>query len=94
MQQQDPGSFMDVDYEYEGSEQDFRHRPQSRASQHSSHGVESGNGRPSQATGSHHRRTQQQQQQRVAHDPQLASPYQYQQSQFDEPTRAADDDMW
>ncbi|KAK4694004.1 hypothetical protein P7C71_g3495, partial [Lecanoromycetidae sp. Uapishka_2] len=101
-QSHDSGSFMDMDYDYDQSdssdsrpesrhrqEADIRHRPQSRASQHSQ---ESGNGYANQAHASHHRR--QQQQQSRGFDPQKTNPYQYQQSQFDEPARADDDDMW
>ncbi|KAF6228082.1 hypothetical protein HO133_007810 [Letharia lupina] len=76
-------SFMD-DYEHENLPHDNRHRPQSRASQHSQ---DSGNGHPNQAIGSQQRR-------QGYNNPQLSNPYQYQQSQFDEPGRAADDDMW
>lgn len=76
-------SFMD-DYEQENVPQDNRHRPQSRASQHSQ---DSGSGHPNQIIGSQQRR-------QGYNNPQHSNPYQYQQSQFDEPGRAADDDMW
>lgn len=79
---------MDYDDQSESSDSrpESRHRPQSRASQHSQ---ESGNGYASQGHGNHHRRQQQR-----GYDPQQPNLYQYQQSQFDEPRRAEDDDMW
>ncbi|KAL9019416.1 MAG: hypothetical protein Q9185_003308 [Variospora sp. 1 TL-2023] len=65
---------------------DNRHRPQSRASQYSSHGAESSNGH---AAGHQHRK----QSYSGAGQSQL-SPYQLQQLQFEEPGRSSDDDMW
>ena len=75
---------MDMDYDYDQSEQDSGHRPQSRASQHTARSMES-NG-----YASHQRRNQRH---GIQHDPQQISPYAYQQGQFDEPDRD-DDDMW
>ena len=72
------------DYEQENVAHDHRNRPQSRAGQHSQ---DNHNGHPKQAMGGQHRR-------QGHNNPQHSNPYQYQQSQFDEPGRAADDDMW
>ena len=77
---------MDVDCDYDQSEHDAGHRPNSRASQQSSRSMESGNG-----YAGHHRRNERQ---GMHHDAQQISPYAYQQSQFDEPDRDEDDDMW
>ena len=68
---------------FEHGQHDSKHRPQSRASQHSTL-VDLGNGHPSHGAGGHHRRN----------NAQEASSYQFQRSQFDEPGRSADDDMW
>lgn len=92
MQQQEAGSFMDMDYEYEAPEQDGGHRPQSRASQHSSRPVDS-NGHSSQNV-ANYRRTQPRNQNQNHYERQEVSPYDCQQSQFDEPKRRGDDDMW
>lgn len=68
-------------YEYGHGDHDQRNRPQSRASQHETHPMENG-------TGHHHRTLQQN-----AHNPPQSSAFQYQQSQFDDPGRSADE-MW
>ena len=68
---------------YERNSLDSRQRPESRASQHSTL-VDFGNGHPNHGGGGHHRRN----------NAQEASSYQFQQAQFDEPGRSADDDMW
>ena len=70
----DPSFDRDID-EHEG-----RHRPQSRASQHS---TLMENGRRGSESSPYQRNS-----------PQQISAYQYQQSQFDEPGRTGDDDMW
>ncbi|KAL8715882.1 MAG: hypothetical protein Q9220_000549 [cf. Caloplaca sp. 1 TL-2023] len=68
--------------------QDFdnRNRPQSRASQYSQHGSETG---PGHAANHQHRK-----QQYSGAGQSQPSPYQLQQLQFDEPRRSDDDDMW
>ncbi|KAL6714579.1 hypothetical protein ACLMJK_008004 [Lecanora helva] len=98
VQSHDSGSFMDMDYDYDqydhdggqdgghDSRQDPMHRPQSRTSQRA------GETNHNYAHGNQHRR--QHQQQHHSYNPQQISPYQYQQSQFDEPGRSSDDDMW
>ncbi len=64
---------------------DSRNRPQSRASQYSSHNGESSS--EGHAGGHQHRK------QSYAGAGQLSS-YQLQQLQFEEPGRSSDDDMW
>ncbi|KAL9032737.1 MAG: hypothetical protein Q9214_007836 [Letrouitia sp. 1 TL-2023] len=66
------------------SEDDKRHRPQSRASQHSQEIMENGHG------SNYH----QLKQQRTGAKSQQSSAYQLQQSQFEEPERSAGDEMW
>ena len=68
---------------FEHGQHDSRQWPESRTSQHSTL-ADAGNGHPSHGAGGHHRRN----------NAQEASSYQFQQSQFDEPGRSADDDMW
>lgn len=86
LQQQDASNFMDIDHEYDPPEHDNAHRPQSRASQHSSRAMEIENGHSNHGVGNHQRRTQQR--------PQKANVYAYQEHQFDEEPRREDDDMW
>ena len=105
-QQEPPGSFMDMDYDYESSEsENGHHRPQSRASQHTTDNS-NGHVNPGMSNPIHRQQQQQQQQpaptqqqlqqqqQRQNYGPPSQGPYAYQESQFDEPTRDADDDMW
>ncbi|KAI4211203.1 MAG: hypothetical protein LQ351_006001 [Letrouitia transgressa] len=66
------------------SEDDKRHRPQSRASQHSQEIMENGHG------SNYH----QLKQQRTGAKPPQSSAYQLQLSQFEEPERSAGDEMW
>ena len=73
----------DTSYDRDHDESDSRNRPQSRASQHSTLN-ESSNGRHGSDTGMNNNRS---------HPPQISA-FQYQQSQFDEPGRTGDDDMW
>ena len=62
---------------------DVRQRPQSRASQHSTLAETSNGRRGPEGTNLYNR-----------NNPAQISPYQFQQSQFDEPGRAGDDVMW
>ena len=76
---------MGEEYVYDEAEHDTGHRPQSRASQHSSRSIDN-NG-----YGNNHRLNQRQ---GAQHDPQQVSSYAYQRNQFDEPDREEEDDMW
>lgn len=71
----------DTLFDQDHEEHNGRHRPQSRASQHSTLAE---NGRRGSDSGNYHHRN---------NTPQVSA-YQYQQSQFDEPGRTGDDDMW
>ena len=71
----------DTLYDRDHDEHDSRHRPQSRASQHST--LVENSRRGADGGLNHHR-----------NNPPQISAYQHQQSQFDEPGRTADDDMW
>lgn len=71
-------------YHHDNGDVDGRHRPQSRASQHNAHSMENGNGLYAVNGGIQYQRAA-----TPSH-----STYQYQQSQFDEPRRSDDDDMW
>lgn len=68
---------------FEHDQRDSRYRPQSRASQHNTVQDLGKNGHPNQGHGSHHYRT----------NAQHSSPYQFQETQFDDPGRSADE-MW
>jgi hypothetical protein len=73
-------------YNYDhGGDQDTRHRPQSRASQHTTHSMENSNGHYAMNGGgnSYHRGGSHQ-----------SSGYPYQQSQYDDSSRSKDDEMW
>ena len=88
LQNPEDGGFNDDSsmYSYDAQDRDSRYRPQSRASQHSIHGLQNGNS-PRGHTGSNY-----------THHSDMegpeSSPYQYQQSQFEDPERGLDDDMW
>ncbi|MCJ1387599.1 hypothetical protein MMC18_000442 [Xylographa bjoerkii] len=71
-------------YGREREDPDGRHRPQSRASQHSTHSIDSSNGHYGMNGGSQYHRGGTPQQ----------SPYQYQQSQFEDARQSKDDEMW
>lgn len=73
---------------YSHGEHDQRSRPQSRASQHETHIMENGSGQH-HGGGNYHVRAQHQ---KVSHAPQ-ASSFPFQQSQFEDPERSADE-MW
>ncbi|KAL8826442.1 MAG: hypothetical protein Q9191_003800, partial [Dirinaria sp. TL-2023a] len=80
MLQHDPDSLSDEPLFEQDQRDSGRYRPQSRASQHN--GLQDfGNGHPNQGHGSHHYRT----------NAQHSSPYQFQETQFDEPGRSADE---
>ncbi|KAL9603830.1 MAG: hypothetical protein Q9219_000939 [cf. Caloplaca sp. 3 TL-2023] len=83
-QHNDATGFMDDSFAHHDG--DGRHRPQSRASQYSSHSTESSNGH---VTGHHHRN-----QPYPGAGPSQPTSYQLQQLQFEEPRRSKDDDMW
>lgn len=77
-------------YDYDHSEQGNRHRPPSRASQHSAQSIESGNGHHGNSGGNHHYRTQ-----NIGKNTQQRPAHQYQQSALeDRGAVASDDDMW
>ncbi|MCJ1282486.1 hypothetical protein MMC26_001809 [Xylographa opegraphella] len=71
-------------YSHEREELDGRHRPQSRASQHSTQSIDNSAGHYGMNGGSQYHRG--------GHPPQ--SPYQYQQSQFEDSRHSEDDEMW
>ncbi|KAI4109757.1 MAG: hypothetical protein LQ339_001541 [Xanthoria mediterranea] len=78
-----PGYAVESPGHYNG---DHRNRPQSRASQYSSHSSESGGGH---MTGHQHRK-----QHYAGAGQSQTSSYQLQQLQFEEPGRSSEDDMW
>ena len=86
-----PENGEDAQYDHHRTEQDSKFRPQPRAGQQSNHGVSNGIIHDGQGNGNHHHRPQQ------YHRPvnvQQTSPYQHQQSQFSDPGKDDDDDMW
>ncbi|MCJ1461568.1 hypothetical protein MMC07_000165 [Pseudocyphellaria aurata] len=84
-----------VHYELAHGEQDLRSRPQSTASQHETHVMENGNGQHHHGGGNYHLRAQHQKLNHAPQAPQApqAPTFPYQQSQFDDPGRSADE-MW
>ena len=87
MQQHESSNYAeDPSYEHDHTEQ----RPQSRASQHDAHPFENNGVHHGRPGGNSNHRTQHQR----PNDPLPSSAYQHQSSQFDDPGRSDDDDMW
>ncbi len=89
-QQRDPAYADEASLEYDHSDRDRRDRPQSRTGQHDTYSLDSGGGH-SHPDGGHSNFRHQQPR---SPNPQQNSLYPYPPSQFDDPGRSADDDMW